>query len=224
MANAFELKKEISDDSPKGLPFWDTRKVLEYPPVYNLFQMALGADKPRRRFIEERVAPLGNARVLEVGCGPGTNCAWMPLGIEYVGCDLSEAYIAYARQHYGDRAEFFSAAVGQLAALRLKPFKAVVALAVLHHLEDAEVLTLCDEIIPLLEPGGTFLTGDPCFVSGQNRWERFVTSCDRGRYVRYPEEYQALLAKRFPVVDLEVKGIRGMLIPNTSALLKGHVG
>lgn len=224
MAAAFESKNEISDSLPKGLPFWDARKVLEYPPVYNLFQRAVGADKPRRRFIEEHIAPLGSGRVLEVGCGPGTNCAWMPGSIEYVGCDLSETYIAYAKQRYGDRAKFFSAPVGQLAALSLKPFKAVIALAVLHHLNDAEVLTLCNEVLPLLEAGGTFMTGDPCFVSGQNRVERFVTSCDRGRYVRYPEQYQALLAKRFPVIDMEVKRIQGMLIPNTSVLLKARAG
>jgi SAM-dependent methyltransferase len=220
----FESTKEVADNLTKGLPFWDVRQILEYPPVYNLFQRAVGADKPRRRFIEEHVAPLGNARVFEVGCGPGTNCAWMPESIEYVGCDLSEAYIAYAKQRYGDRAEFFSAPVGQLATLCLKPFKAVIALAVLHHLSDVEVLTLCDEVVPLLQAGGTFMTGDPCFVSGQSRVERFVTSCDRGNYVRYPEQYQALLAKKFPVVDLEVKRSHGMLIPNTSVLLKAHVG
>ena len=224
VAAVFDPKRDISDNLPTGLPFWDARKFLEYPPVYNLFQMAVGADKPRRRFIEEHIAPLGNARVLEVGCGPGTNCAWMPRRIEYVGCDLSETYIAYAKQRYGDRAEFFSAPVGQLAALNLRPFKAVIALAVLHHLNDAEVITLCDEIVPLLEAGGTFMTGDPCFASGQNRLERFVTSCDRGGYVRYPEQYQSLLANRFPVVDIEVKRSQGVLIPNTGVLLKARLG
>lgn len=214
----------IARNSPRGLPFWDPRKILEYPPVYNLFQRAVGADKPRRRLIEEQIVPLGNGRVLEVGCGPGTNCAWIPRSIEYVGCDLSEAYIAYARQRYGDRAEFFSVPVGQLAALSLKPFNAVFAIAVLHHLSDAEIFTLCGEVIPLLEAGGVFITADPCFASGQKRLERFITSCDRGRYVRYPEQYRALLARSFPVVDMEVKRAQGTLIPNTGVLLKARIG
>jgi SAM-dependent methyltransferase len=211
------------ENSASSLPFWDPRKALEYPPVYNFFQSAVGADKPRRRFIEEHIAPLGNGRVLEVGCGPGTNCAWMPPGIEYVGSDLSAAYIEYAKRVYGGRAEFFAMPVGQLAALNQKPFKAVFALAVLHHLSDDEVLTLCGEVIPLLQPGGTFMTLDPSFTHTQGRFERFITSCDRGHYVRYPEQYQALLAKKFPSVDIEIKPSIGMLIPNTLVVLKAHV-
>jgi SAM-dependent methyltransferase len=215
---------QIPDSPPQGLPLWDPRKFLERPGVYNFFQRAVGADRPRRRFMAEHVAPLGSARVLEVGCGPGTNCAWLPKSIEYVGCDLSEAYITYARQVYGDRYQFFSAPVGRLRALGLKPFKAVIALALLHHLNDAEVLTLCGEVVPLLEPGGIFMTGDPCFTPNQSRLERFITSCDRGRYVRYPEQYRALLARKFPVVDMEVSRSRGMMIPNSGVLLKAHGG
>lgn len=223
MPVVLESKGKITDGSLTGLPFWDPRKVLEYAPIYNLFQRAVRADKPRRAFIAEHIAPLGRARVLEVGCGPATNCAWMPREIEYVGCDHNEAYIAYARNRYGDRAEFYSAPVGQLRELGLKPFKAVIALALLHHLSDAEVLTLCDEVLPLLETGGCLITGDPCFVAGMKRLERFITSCDRGHYVRYPEQYRELLARRFPVVDMVVRKSRGTLIPNTGVALKARL-
>jgi SAM-dependent methyltransferase len=205
-----------------GLPFWDPRKALEVPSVYNFFQRAVGAHRPRRRFFEEHIAPLAPARVLEVGCGPGTNCEWMPKDIEYVGCDLSASYVAHARERYGDRYEFHSAPVGELAALGLKPFKVIIAVALLHHLTDDEVLTLCREVAMLLEPGGTFMTGDPCFTNEQGRWERFITSRDRGRYVRYPEQYRALLLKAFPEVGMEVKASKGMLIPNTGVLLKAR--
>jgi SAM-dependent methyltransferase len=215
--------KEPTNHSPDRLPFWDPRKALEYPPIYNLFQRAVGADKPRRAFIAEHIAPLGRARVLEIGCGPATNCAWMPQDIEYVGCDHNEAYIAYARNRYGNRAEFFSVPVGQLRDLGLKPFNAVIALALLHHLTDAEVLTLCDEVLPLLGKSGSLITGDPCFVTGMKRLERFITSCDRGQYVRYPEQYRELLASRFPIVDMEVRRSRGMAIPNTGVVIKASL-
>ena len=97
-----------------SLSFWDPRKFLELPPVYNFFQKAVGADKGRRHFIEEFVAPLAGGRVLEVGCGPGTNCEWFPDNIEYVGCDIDEKYIAYAKKQYGSRAEFYATPVGKL--------------------------------------------------------------------------------------------------------------
>jgi SAM-dependent methyltransferase len=213
---------ESKNRSQKGLPFWDPRKMLEYPPIYNLFQSAVGADKPRRAFITEHIAPLGRARVLEIGCGPATNCAWMPRDIEYVGCDHNEAYIAYARNRYGDRAEFFSLPVGQLRDLGLKPFKAVIALALLHHLTDVEVLTLCDEVLPLLGTDGSLITGDPCFLAGMKRLERFITSNDRGRYVRYPEQYQELLARKFPVVNMEI-GRGGGLLKQTGVIIKASL-
>jgi SAM-dependent methyltransferase len=224
MAAVRDSDMVLPDTPCESRPFWDPRKVLEYPLIYNFFQRLVRADEPRRKFIAEVIAPLRAGRILEVGCGPGTNCKWIPQSLEFVGCDLSESYIAYARKKFGDRAEFFAAPVGQLAALRLKPFKIVIALAMLHHLSDSEVLTLCDEVLPLLEPGGIFVTGDPCFVVGQNPLEHFIVSCDRGRYMRYPEQYRELLAGKFAVVDMEVSPVKGMLIPNTGVKLTAHAG
>jgi SAM-dependent methyltransferase len=212
-------KQRAAKTAASGLPFWDPRKFLESSAVYNFFQKAVGAHKPRQRFFADHVAPLGKARVLDVGCGPGTNCSWMPPGIEYVGCDLSESYIAHARARYGSRGEFFAAPVGEVAKLGLKPFDAVIAVTILHHLSDAQVLTLCDEVRQLLVPGGVFITGDPCFAVGQSRLEHFITSCDRGRYMRYPEQYRALLLQRFPVVDEDVWHTEEMWLPNTGVVL-----
>lgn len=202
-----------------SLPLWDPRKILELPPVYNFFQKAVGADKVRRHFIEEYVVPLAGGRVLEVGCGPGTNCEWFPENIEYVGCDIDEKYIAYAKQQYGSRAEFYATPVGKLGELGLKPFNAVIAVAVLHHLSDSEVHTLCDEVAELLKPGGLFVTVDPCFTAEQSRFERYITSCDRGRFVRFPEQYQVLLKKRFPQVRSEMKRGKLLLIPDTGVIM-----
>ena len=222
MAAVNNSEKMIPGRAQESLPYWDPRKLLEQPPVYNFFQKLVRADKPRRKFVDEIIAPLKSGRVLEVGCGPGTNCEWMPQGFEFVGCDLSDAYIAYARKKYGNRAAFYRASVGQLPSLGLKPFKIVIALSLLHHLSDSEVMTLCDEVMPLLESGGMFFTADPCFVVGQTRLEHFITSRDRGRHVRYPEEYKELLAQKFATVEMEVARGHGMLIPATGVKLTAH--
>lgn len=196
----------------------DPRRLLEIPPVYNSFQKLVGAVAARRSFAAEYLTAFAGSRVLEVGCGPGTMYELIPPGIRYVGCDLSEIYIAYAKSRFGASAEFFALPVGKLAALGLRPFRAVFALALLHHLDDDEVRTLCREVHGLLEPGGSFFTGDPCYLDGQSRLEHFITSCDRGRFVRHAEKYRELLAETFSRVTLRT-GKSGMLIPGTGAVI-----
>jgi SAM-dependent methyltransferase len=202
---------------------FDPRRLLEVPSVYNAFQKLFRADVARRRFAAEYLTPFVGGRVLEVGCGPGTNCEWMPKGIEYVGCDVNERYVAYARKRYSGLAEFHAAPVGKLSSLGLRPFRAVFAIALLHHISDEEILTLCDEVFGLLEKGGVFITGDPCYVDGQSRLERFVTSCDRGKFVRHPEEYRRLLAQRFAEVTART-ATSATLIPQSGVALTAVKG
>ena len=202
-----------------SLPLWDPRKILEVSWAYNLFQKAVGGDAGRRRFIDEYITPFAGGRVLEVGCGPGTICQWWPEDVEYVGCDVDAKYIDYAKQRFGNRGEFHAAPVGELIGLGLKPFNAIIALNLLHHISDEQVFKLCDEASALLKPGGVLITGDPCFTAGQSRLERFITSCDRGRFVRFPEQYQMLLKTRFPDVRMEIRRGRLLVIQQTGVLM-----
>ena len=73
----------------------DPRRLLQAPFVYKAFQKAVGAEKARKHFIQDVVAPVAGSRILEVGCGPGNNCKWIPDGVEFVGCDTYTPYIDY---------------------------------------------------------------------------------------------------------------------------------
>jgi SAM-dependent methyltransferase len=202
-----------------SLPIWDLRKPLELPWFYNTFQHLVGAGKSRQAFITKYILPLKPTCVLEVGCGPGTNCHLFPDNITYVGCDCDRDYIAYAQKQFGNRAEFHAVPVGQLRALNVPPFDVVIALCVLHHLNDEQVLTLSDEVHGLLKPGGVFITGDPCFTAEQSKLEHFITSCDRGQYVRYPQDYVALLEKRFSRVRQEINQSKLLCFTSTGLLM-----
>jgi len=183
----------------------DLRKTLEFPVVYNTFQKLTRTREYRRRFME-RVPLRPGSRVLEVGCGPGTNVEFLPQdkNIEFVGCDADAGYITHATAAYGDKAQFYNKAVGGLRALNLKPFDTALAWGLLHHIDDADVRTLADEVDEVLESGGSFCTFDPCFTSTQGLVARVLTACDRGRYVRYPEHYVDLLSRRFPKTTLDI--------------------
>jgi 2-polyprenyl-3-methyl-5-hydroxy-6-metoxy-1,4-benzoquinol methylase len=117
----------------------DPRKIFAIPKVYDSYQKFVGAQQDRLNFLKKTVAPLVKYRVLDVGCGTGVNCEVFPQHVSYVGCDLSEKYINHAKQHYGNRAEFYAAPVGELQKLNLEPFDVVIAMAVLHHLSDEQL-------------------------------------------------------------------------------------
>lgn len=202
-----------------SMPIWDPRKILEAPAIYNFFQKMVGAQQGRLKLIQQIIAPIVKARILEVGCGPGINSEGFPKNISYVGCDISQSYINHAKQHYGDHAEFYATPVGKLRELQLEPFDVVIALAVLHHLSDENIINLCDEVADLLTPGGFFVTADPCFSVDQSRFENFIASCDRGQHVRYPEEYSKLLEKRFSKISITIQKGKLLLIPCSGIIM-----
>ncbi len=179
-------------------PSWlDLRAILENPVVYNGFQAFLGASAARGRIIREYIPAIRGARVLEVGCGPGTNIEYIHEGMEYVGCDLSERYVRYAQTKYAGRGRFIHAAVGELHHLNLPPFDFVLASALLHHLDDAQVNTLCREVNQLMTSEGSFIAIESCFSPEQTALERWIITSDRGHYIRYTEDFEKLLRHEF---------------------------
>jgi SAM-dependent methyltransferase len=191
----------------------DLRKALDIPAAYNLFQKLTRTREYRRKFMERVPIPAGGT-VLEIGCGPGTNYEFLPADkrIQYVGCDSDSSYIAHASSTYTNGARFFDTPVGGLRSLGVGPFDTALAWGLLHHISDAQVRTLAEEVDELLAPGGTFCTFDPCFTEEQGLIARVLTACDRGRYVRYPEHYAMLLGERFPKIQLE-KWPPGTVLP-----------
>ena len=125
----------------------------------------------------------------------------LPANVEYVGLDINPTYIDAARQRYGTRGRFFQARAGDEIEIAAEEFDIVAAIAVMHHLEDAEVLQLAASAARLLRPGGTFLSIDPTKHDGQPAAARLFVSLDRGRRVRTPAGYRALLASQFAEID-----------------------
>lgn len=196
----------------------EPRELLKRPAVYDAFQSLVGANNSRRMFVEEFVAPLAGSRVLEVGCGPGANCKWIPPTVAYVGTDISPEYVSHAQAAYGDRAEFHTCPVGKLATLNVGSFAAVIAVNLLHHLADGEVFDLCDEVKPLLDDGGVLITADPCITPQQSKLERRITLLDRGKHVRSPDDYADLVRQRFDHAATRV-GSGHARIPNTGTTM-----
>ncbi len=176
-------------------------RMLERPAAYLAVQNILGGESARRRFVDEYVEPSRGARVLDVGCGPGSLLDFLPPDVDYVGFDFNPAYIERARRRYGDRGRFHCARVGDAVAGVDREFDRVVAVALLHHLDDDEARKVLAHAARVLRSGGAFLSIDATIHAGQSWIARALARADRGGRVRSPEDYRSLIETHFEDVE-----------------------
>jgi len=172
------------------------RSVLSIPAVYHLFGQLTGGASGRRRFVADHIRPQPGDRVLDIGCGPGVLVPYLP-AVDYVGFDASEEYIQAAQAQYGDRATFYCQQVSAETITEQSQFDLVLAVGVLHHLDDAEALQLCYLAQAALKPGGRLITFDGCYVAGQSPIARYLLSRDRGQNVRDQDGYTKIVSQVF---------------------------
>jgi SAM-dependent methyltransferase len=119
--------------------------------------------------------PLPGETILDLGAGQGVLCpAVVAAGAEYVGVDLSERLLAYARKHHSLKGKFIQGDATRLAAMPdLNPasFEAAVFLLSLQDMDPLEAAL--DGAAWALRPGGrvVILLTHPCFrIPRQSGW------------------------------------------------------
>src|SRR6478735_1373038 len=111
-----------------------TDRLLESPLVYRTWQAPFASAK-LKPFLT-RVDLAHTRRVLDVGCGPGTN-APVFAGADYVGIDINPEYIRVASSRYPGRW-----VVGDVTDETIFPdqqFDCVFANSLMHHLDYGSV-------------------------------------------------------------------------------------
>lgn len=181
----------------------DLRALLGHPVFYGMHSRIAAPDSKKRNFAERFLHPRAGDRVLDIGCGTAALLPHMP-GITYVGFDLSREYIEDARRTHGPRGEFYHRALTAEAAREFEPFDLVMAIGVVHHLDDAEAELLFRVAREALKPGGRLVTCDGAFVAGQNPIARLLLKMDRGQHIRVPEAYDAIAGRVFKSVERSV--------------------
>jgi len=173
-------------------------QLLRHPTVYNFVQRVAGTDRVRRQFVDQYVRPKRGARILDLGCGTGDLLACLSEA-SYVGIDLNEDYISAARKRYAEQGTFLVGDATKFSEQIKGPFEFIIAVGLLHHLDDQGVSALTSAALGALASGGKFISVDGCFDSNQGMIRRWMVSRDRGRALRTPEGYSKLFPSDFVI-------------------------
>jgi SAM-dependent methyltransferase len=170
--------------------------VMASPWVYRLWQAP---------FVKGKFAPVQQhndlslvRRVLDVGCGPGTNARFFSHA-DYVGLDVNPAYIERARRKY--QGTFVEADVCTYNPPADQHFDFVLVNSLLHHLSDEETARVLSTLRRLIQKDGCIHILD-LVLPDDRGVARSLARNDRGDYPRTVENWEQLLSRHFePVVQ-----------------------
>jgi SAM-dependent methyltransferase len=172
-------------------------RLMEFTFAYRLWQAP---------FAERKLAPLyahndvsRARRVLDVGCGPGTNTHHFA-GADYLGLDFNPAYIESARKRHGR--EFVVADVTKYEVARDQRFDLILANSLFHHIDTANTRRILAHLATLLSDDGHVHIFD-LVLPAEPSVARFVARMDRGDYPRPLEEWRTIFTEAFEPVVFE---------------------
>jgi SAM-dependent methyltransferase len=166
--------------------------------LYNVFQAVVGGNALGRRFIQSHIRAKPGDKVIDIGCGPARVLQSLP-AVEYFGFDIDPDYIAFARRTYGDKGTFV---VGDTRSLRddsrFKDADIVLAISVLHHLDDEDAADCIRFAYDALKRGGRLICHDACWIPNQGAVSKWIMSHDRGRNIRTEQQCRQLAVASLP--------------------------
>jgi SAM-dependent methyltransferase len=172
-------------------------RLMEFTFAYRLWQAP---------FAERKLAPLlahndvsRARRVLDVGCGPGTNTHHFA-SADYLGLDFNPAYIESARKRHGR--EFVVADVTKYEVARDQRFDLILANSLFHHIDTANTRRILAHLATLLSDDGHVHIFD-LVLPPEPSVARFVARMDRGDYPRPLEEWRTIFTEAFEPVVFE---------------------
>lgn len=194
--------------------------ILSTPGMYDFVQTMLGASKSRRRLVRDHIRPEPGNVLLDIGCGTGELLPFLPAGIHYHGFDLSQRYIDAARHRHSSRGIFDCMDIADYRPTAdSRPADIVLAIGVLHHLDDDIAVKLLRTAHSQLRPGGRFVTLDGTLIPNQSRIARKLVLQDRGQNIRTPERYTDLARGIFGQVETHVRTDM-IYVPYTHCILE----
>lgn len=157
-------------------------------------------------FAAEKLAPvlehndLRNVRrVLDVGCGPGTNTRYFAHQ-DYLGIDINPSYVESARKKH--HRSFIAADLTSYTDESAGQFDFILVNSFLHHVDDADAHKILSRLPRWLLPGGHFHIIELA-LPGDRSIAQLLTHWDRGKHVRPLEKWRNLFEQYMNIVVFE---------------------
>lgn len=171
--------------------------VMEHPTVYRVWQAPFAAAKfePVRRHNDLTQV----RRILDVGCGPGTNVPMFPAG-DYVGLDFNRRYIEMAKARYPGK--FVVADARSYQVSEESQFDFILLNSLFHHIDTDNVQQILASLSGQLTNDGHIhildlvLPDRPCVA-------RYLARSDRGDFPRPLSQWRTLFEESFETVVFE---------------------
>jgi SAM-dependent methyltransferase len=179
-------------------------RIMENTHAYRLWQAP---------FAEKKFAPIlahndlrQARRVLDVGCGPGTNTRHFAHP-RYLGIDHSLCYLEYARRRHGR--DFLVADVAHWALAPTARFDFVLINSFLHHVDTPSARGILSQLRALLTDDGHVHIIDLVLPENPSI-ARFLARRDRGEFPRPLREWQGIFGEMFETVVFEPFNLTGL--------------
>lgn len=143
-------------------------------------------------------------RVLDVGCGPGTNSLFFS-EMDYLGLDINAQYIEQAIQRFGPR--FQVADVCEYEADPDSKFDFILLNSLLHHIDTQHTQRILQQLTMQLAEDGHIHILD--LVLPENKsFAKTLALSDRGDYPRPLEQWREIFSGIFEPVVFEPYPVR----------------
>ena len=164
-------------------------KVFDNAQIYKIFQYGISKPGTAEIIRKQVLKPSGVNSVLDFGCGIGYHSEEYA-NSEYLGIEPLQGCVDKAKDMFSrPRATFIVGDHQTLKSIPDSSFEVIIALGVLHHIDNRTFAEFLREALRILKPGGRLTTFDPVFHPNQTLLSRWVVARDRGEWVRTTEEY-----------------------------------
>ena len=179
-------------------------QIMENTQAYRLWQAP---------FAEQKFAPIlahnemsQVRRVLDVGCGPGTNAHHFA-GADYLGIDSNPGCIEYARRRH--KGNFLLADITRYTVAPGERFDFILLNSFLHHIATPDARRLLAHLRTLLTDDGHVHIVD-LVLPERPSIARFLARLDRGEFPRPLREWLELVTGVFEQTVLEPYRLTGL--------------